>query len=73
MIDEASFKAELARRRSNDPNAHKRFFTKDDQLFHAESKTYALTNQWGKTSMESLLVALAARLGDYGFSIRPTE
>ena len=39
----------------------------------AEGKTYTLTNQWSKDSMEALLAALAAKFGDYGFSNRPSE
>jgi hypothetical protein len=71
-VDEESFRAELAKRR-NDPNSYKRFFFRNDQLFRADGKTYTLTNQWGKTSMEALLAALTARFGDYGFEIRPSE
>jgi hypothetical protein len=72
-IDEEACRAELAKRRPNDPNVAKRFFVRNDQLFHADGKTYTLTNQWSKSSMEALLAALAARFGDYGFSIRPTD
>jgi hypothetical protein len=72
-IDGEAFKVELATRRSNDPNASKRFFVRDDQLFHTDGKTYALTNQWSKTSMQALLKAFSDQFGDYGFSIRATH
>jgi len=72
-IDGAAFQAELARRRPKDPMAAKRFFVRDDQLFHANGKTYALTNQWSKGSMEALLAAFTARFGDFGFACRPVD
>jgi hypothetical protein len=72
-IDGATFQAELVRRRPKDPIAAKRFFVRDDQLFHADEKTYALTNQWSKGSMETLLTALTSRFGDYGFTARPAD
>ena len=72
-IDGAAFQAELVRRRPNDPQAPKRYFTRDDQLFRADGKTYALTTQWSKTTMEAVLAALDARYGDFGFSHRASE
>jgi hypothetical protein len=72
-IDGAAFQAELAKRRPKDPIAVKRFFVRDDQLFHANGKTYALTNQWSKNSMEALLVALAARFGEYGLTVQAAD
>lgn len=72
-IDGEEFKSELSKRRPNDPIAAKRFFIADDQLFHADGNTYALTNQWSKNSMDALLEALKARFGDYGFSLRPSD
>jgi hypothetical protein len=72
-IDGATFQAELVRRRPNDPQAPKRYFTRDDQLFRADGKTYALTTQWSKTTMEAVLAALDARYGDFGFSHRASE
>jgi hypothetical protein len=72
-IDGAAFQAELVRRRPKDPIAAKRFFVRDDQLFHADGRTYALTNQWSKGSMETLLAALTARFGDYGFTSHPAD
>lgn len=72
-IDGETFKVELASRRPNDPIAPKRFFVRDDQLFRTDGKTYALSNQWSKTSMEALLNVFSARFGDYGFSITATH
>ena len=31
----------------------KRYFCEQDQIFHAEDKTYVLTNQWGKDAAEA--------------------
>lgn len=72
-IDGAGFQVELVKRRPKDPIAAKRFFVRDDQLFHSDGKTYALTNQWSKTSMEALLAALTARFGDHGFSLQAAD
>jgi hypothetical protein len=72
-VDSAAFQAELARRRPNDLQAAKRYFTRDDQLLRADGSTYALTTQWSKTTMEAVLAALASRYGDFGFSHRVSE
>jgi hypothetical protein len=72
-VDSAAVEAELARRRPNDLRAAKRFFTRDDQLFHVAEKTYALTTQWSKPTMETVLAALNAKYGDFGFSYRVSE
>lgn len=72
-LDSAAFQAELIRRRPKDPIAAKRFFTRDDQLFHSVGKTYGLTNQWSKASMEALLATLTDQFGDFGFSVHATE
>jgi hypothetical protein len=72
-VDSAVVEAELARRRPNDLRAAKRFFTRNDQLFHATGGTYVLTTQWSKSSMEAVLAALNAKYGDFGFSYRVSE
>lgn len=33
---------------------HRRFFSKEDELFHVDGKTYLLTNQWGKRALEAV-------------------
>jgi hypothetical protein len=63
-----SFRAELARRRPNDPMFLKRYFSRDDQLFRVHNKTYALTTQWSKVTMEPAMAALIAKFGAKGIS-----
>jgi hypothetical protein len=63
-----SFRAELNRRRPNDPSFLKRCFCRDDQLFIVNTKTYALTNQWSKMTMEPAMAALIAEFGSKGIS-----
>ena len=31
---------------------HRRYFSKEDELFHIDGKTYLLTNQWGHRTLE---------------------
>lgn len=33
---------------------HKRYFSKDDELFHIDGKTYILSNQWGNRTIEAI-------------------
>ena len=35
---------------------HRRFFSKEDEIFHVDGKTYLLTNQWGKRALEAVEV-----------------
>jgi hypothetical protein len=72
-VDSSAFQAELMKRRPNDPQAAKRYFTRDDQLFRADGKTYALTTQWSKATMEAVLAALTAKYGDFGFQYRASD
>jgi hypothetical protein len=44
----------------------------DDQLFHLNGHTFALTTQWSKDSVEAALALLKARFGDFVFSIKET-
>jgi hypothetical protein len=68
-----SFRAELNQRRPNDPSFVKRYFSRDDQLFVVKDKTYALTNQWSKMSMEPAMTEIIARFGDRGISYNVTS
>ena len=68
-VGSAAFEGELVARHPRDPNIAKRFFIQEKQLFHLDEKTYALTTQWSKHSMESALAGLKARFEDYGFFI----
>lgn len=71
-VGTATFEAELIARHPKDTKIAKRFFIQEDQLFHLNEKTYALTTQWSKDSMESALAGLKARFGEYGFFIEET-
>ena len=33
---------------------HRRYFSKEDELFHLDGKTYLLTNQWGLKTLEAV-------------------
>jgi hypothetical protein len=72
-VDGATFRAELGRRRPNDAVAVKRFFSSDDQLISYAGKTYALTNQWSKNTMEPAMAELLAKFGQLRVSYRVSE
>jgi hypothetical protein len=72
-IDGPSFRAELVRRRPNDAKATKRFFSADEQLVHHSGKTYALTNQWSKETMEAAMTAVVTKYGELGISYSPSD
>jgi hypothetical protein len=67
-VDGPAFRAELATRRPNDTKAAKRFFSGDDQLVVYAGKTYAISNQWSKNTMESAMTALLTKFGSKGLS-----
>jgi hypothetical protein len=46
----------------------KRYFCKDDEVFHVEGKTYAMTNQWGLRTEEAVKNILAVLPQDHGIS-----
>jgi hypothetical protein len=73
QVDGPTFRAELATRRPNDSKATKRFFSGDDQLVAYAGKTYALTNQWSKDTMEAAMVALLAKFGSKGLTYRVSD
>lgn len=68
VVDGNAFRDELARRRPNDPNIHKRYFCRDDQLMNVEGKTYAVSTQWTKATMEAVMSALTEKYGSLGLS-----
>ncbi len=68
-----AFRTELVRRRPNDPNILKRYFSRDDQLFAVGGKTYAVTTQWTKATMEAAMAGLTAKYGTYGLSYSASE
>jgi hypothetical protein len=67
-VDGTFFRAELVRRRPNDSRAVNRSFNTDTQLIRFDKRTYAVSNQWSKGSMESAMTALLAKYNAYGFS-----
>lgn len=73
QVDGSAFRAELTRRRPNDPNILRRFYSRDDQLFRSDGKTYAVTTQWSKVTMEAVMTALVAKYGSLGLSYRVSE
>lgn len=66
------FRAELIRRRPNDARALQRYYSRDEQLFRTGGKTYAVTTQWSKTTMEAAMAALVAQYAAHGLSYRET-
>lgn len=69
-VDGDAFRAEIVRRRPNDVNAVKRFFSADDQLMQFESRSYAVSSQWSKGTMERAMDALVSKYGTLGISYR---
>jgi len=73
QVDGAAFRAALTRRRPNDPNILRRYFSQDEQLFTTGAKTYAVTKQWTKTTMEAVMAGLSAKYGSLDLSYRVSE
>ena len=46
----------------------RRYFCKDDELFHLDGKTYAMTNQWGLRTEEAVKNILAVLPQDHGIT-----
>jgi hypothetical protein len=67
-VDGPSFRAELVRRRPNDSRAVNRSFSTDAQLIRFSGRTYAVSNQWSKDSMEAAMTALLAKYNAYGIA-----
>jgi hypothetical protein len=72
-IEGEPFRTELTNLRPGDPIFPKRYFTANEQLFHLNNRTYALTNQWTGATMETLAGTLATRFPDPGFQVLPTS
>jgi hypothetical protein len=68
QIDGPAFRAQLVKRRPNDAIAVKRFFSGDDQLIAFGGKTYAVSNQWSKDTLEAAMAALLAKYASLGVS-----
>lgn len=50
-----------------------RWFTADDQLIHANSRTYAFSNQWGRTCHESMQALIDAYGTIYDIEFKPSH
>ena len=50
---------------------HRRFFSKDDEIFHVDGKTYLLTNQWGKGTVDAVEI-LKNNFHELAIDITPT-
>jgi hypothetical protein len=46
----------------------RRYFSKDDEVFHVDDNTYAMTNQWGLRTEEAVKSILARLPQDHGIS-----
>jgi hypothetical protein len=46
----------------------RRYFCKDDEVFHVDGKTYAMTNQWGLRTEEAVKNILAVLPQDHGIT-----
>ena len=53
--------------------AAKWYFARDDELFRYGGKTYALTNQWGKNTVERALESLKQTYPEIGINYEPGE
>ncbi|HTR35795.1 MAG TPA: endonuclease NucS domain-containing protein [Bryobacteraceae bacterium] len=73
QVDGAMMEAEIVKNRPNDRFADQRYFTDDEQLIAYSGKTYALTTQWSKKTMEAAMAELLARFGSRGVSYRISE
>jgi hypothetical protein len=73
QVDGATLRAEIATRRPNDAIAPKRFFTADNQLMFFGGRTYAVSNQWGKETMEAAMRELLAKYGVLGLTYGVAE
>jgi hypothetical protein len=72
-VDGDAFRAELQRRRPNDTKVLRRYFCADDELLVIGGSTYAISNQWTKSTMERAMDALVQKYADHGLSYRVAE
>lgn len=50
---------------------YRRFFSKDDEIFYVDGKTYQLTNQWGKGTVDAVEI-LKNNFPGLAINITPT-
>ena len=51
---------------------YKRYFSKEEELFHIEGKTYILTNQWGHRTLEAVEL-LKSKFSNMGIDVSPVS
>ncbi|MDH5572919.1 MAG: hypothetical protein OEY89_14230 [Gammaproteobacteria bacterium] len=51
---------------------HRRYFSKEDELFHVDGKTYILTNQWGLRTLEAVEL-LKSKFANLGIDVVPVK
>ena len=70
-LDSSEFVARIRSERSD--SVAKRYFVRDAELFRCGERTYALTNQWGKDSVEKALGSLKEAYPEIDIKYGPTE
>ena len=70
IVDGDAFRVELERRRPKDTKISRRYFCADDQLLVVDGKTFAISTQWTKSTMEETMDALVKEYGERGISYR---
>ena len=74
ILDSVEFEKKLAKQllsEGNKPDT-RRYFTKDDELIHANGKTYALTNQWGRRTTKAM-DSILGKFSSYEISYRESS
>lgn len=64
-------KPEMAVEDANGKARHSRYFSKDDEVFHFDGKTWILSNQWGHRTLE-VMDAIRAKYPRLGIEWHPT-
>jgi hypothetical protein len=70
IVNGDAFRAELERRRPKDTKISRRYYCADDQLLVIDGKTFAISTQWTKSTMEETMDALVKEYGERGISYR---
>jgi hypothetical protein len=72
-VDAAAVEATVIRNHPNDQRAGQRYLMDDNDLIRYSGRTYALTTQWSKESMEAAMSKLQIRYGSLRVSYRVSE
>jgi hypothetical protein len=69
-LDRAAFRERVGQEMKNKGRAFDpdRYFCDTEELMHIDGRTYAVTNQWGATTQETI-DALRTAFGDQGFTV----